>query len=127
MKQGSKILVAYDGSAHSEKALMDAIDLAKCSHGSILVLNVQGPLTNEESQEILSNARRRLEHGTVRYELMSDDGKNTPRRIVRIAMDEAIDLIVIGSRGIDLSDSWRLGSVSHKVIVDSHCPVLVVK
>jgi len=127
MKQGSKILVAYDGSAHSDKALMDAIDLAKCSHGSILVLNVRGQLTIEESQQILSNARRRLEHGTIRYELRSDDGKNVPRRIVRIAMDEAIDLIAIGSRGIDLSKSWGLGSVSHKVIVDTHCPVLVVR
>jgi nucleotide-binding universal stress UspA family protein len=42
-------------------------------------------------------------------------------------MDEACDLITIGSRGIGGGKAWVLGSVSRKVIEDAPCPVLVIK
>jgi len=35
MKQGMKILVAYDGSNHADKAVKEAIDIAKCFKASI--------------------------------------------------------------------------------------------
>jgi nucleotide-binding universal stress UspA family protein len=40
MKDGSKILVAYDGSEFSKRALKEAADLAKKFGGSVTLLHV---------------------------------------------------------------------------------------
>jgi nucleotide-binding universal stress UspA family protein len=42
-------------------------------------------------------------------------------------MDEAFDLITIGSRGMGGGKGWILGSVSSRVIEEAPCPLLVVK
>ncbi len=47
-------------------------------------------------------------------------------QILRYAKDHAIDVIVIGSRGLDGVKGLMLGSVSHKVSQLSDCPVLIV-
>ncbi|MGM0899696.1 MAG: universal stress protein [Bacillota bacterium] len=38
-----------------------------------------------------------------------------------------MDLIIIGSRGLNALQSMVLGSVSHKVMKRASCPVMIVK
>ncbi|ACV64551.1 UspA domain protein [Desulfofarcimen acetoxidans DSM 771] len=52
---------------------------------------------------------------------------NTAETICKTAEEGNFDMIVIGSRGFGDIKSALLGSVSHKVLHCSHCPVLVVK
>ncbi len=47
--------------------------------------------------------------------------------IVRAAKEIGADLIVVGSRGSGRVDSIIMGSVSHRVLIYAHCPVLVVR
>ena len=47
-------------------------------------------------------------------------------QIIRAALDEDIDLIVLGSRGAYATDRALLGSVSKRVIQTAPCPTLVV-
>jgi len=47
--------------------------------------------------------------------------------LCRIADDEDIDVIVVGSHGSGLLKRVLLGSVSHHVLHHAHCPVLVVR
>ena len=47
--------------------------------------------------------------------------------IVEIANNEKADLLVLGSRGLSEFKGMLLGSVSHKVLQRSDCPVLVIK
>lgn len=127
MKPLMKILVAYDGSALADKALSEAIDLATVFRGSITVLHVAWEESDDESRRILLRAEERLKKADVRYEVRTERSQYPPRRIIRIAMDEACDLIAIGSRGLGSRQAWILGSVSRRVIEEAPCPVLVVK
>lgn len=122
-----KILVAYDGSAHADKALIEAIDMAKKFSGSITALHVCWEESDQESQKILSIAQDRLMDTGVKYYIRSERSRFIPRRITRIARDEGFDLITIGCRGFDFAKAWVMGSVSSRVIEEAICPVLVVR
>jgi nucleotide-binding universal stress UspA family protein len=122
-----KILVPYDGSDYADKALDDAIELAKKFRGSITVLHVAWEETDNDSRNLLRGTEEKLKEADVRYKLRSERSQYPPRRIVRIAMDEECDLIAIGSRGLGGGKAWMLGSVSTRVLEESPYPVLVVK
>jgi nucleotide-binding universal stress UspA family protein len=47
--------------------------------------------------------------------------------IVSLASDEAVDLIVIGNRGMSGVGRFLVGSVSDRVVHHAPCSVLVVK
>lgn len=52
---------------------------------------------------------------------------NPGPEIVKYANEQSVDLVVIGSRGLNSLQEMVLGSVSHKVMKRVNCPALVVK
>jgi nucleotide-binding universal stress UspA family protein len=122
-----KILVAYDGSHQSNRALREAINLAKELKGSISVLYVTWEKSDVESRSLISNAEDNLKKTGVKYKLIIERSEYIPRRIIRVSKDGAFDLIAIGNRGFEGGKSWVLNSVSRRVIADASCPVLIVK
>ncbi len=141
----SNILVAFDGSDLSTKALDKAIQLAKANPGcSIEVLNVlQFPnlilgeayiaatpamkeSMLEETEKMLETAEQKLKSQAVSYQITTIEGLPA-KTIVDFAKKKKSDLIVIGSRGLNGFKELVLGSVSHNVVQHSDIPVLVVK
>ncbi|CAM3286242.1 universal stress protein [Sporolactobacillus spathodeae] len=138
----SKILVSYDDSQLSKKALAKAIELAKLDEQTVLdVLNV---VTIPTNQFIVGDVYREVRESTFKYgnevvanaeELLSDLANVTHtfveegqpvRTILTFAQENDYDLIVIGSRGLSGVKEF-LGSVSHGVVQRSNIPVLIVK
>jgi len=143
MDEGLKILVAYDGSKESQKALVEAIDLAKKFKGSVTALNVywdpketlyEETLSatenivpaDEGSLRILDVARKLLEESNVKHVLRTERDPNVPKTILRVAESEGFGCIALGSRGLGRASAWLLGSVSSRVIAEATCPVIVV-
>ena len=128
MKRLEKILVGVDGSEFSEKALKQAIEIAKRFSAEVTVVNVYNiPIGQEVSQTILDKAKAVLEDAIVKFKLVSVLSPNTPKTITDMAEEEKFDLIVVGSRGMGEIKAFMLGSVSHKISVDSTVSVLIVK
>jgi nucleotide-binding universal stress UspA family protein len=135
-----KILLAVDGSEHSEKAVPVAGDLGRRYRCEVVVLHVReheltwggGDVdveTSEEAMDLVDGVVRRLkDEGTSeRGEVVRVPLGQTSRAILDMCSDEGTDLIVMGTRG--LSDWGRLlmGSVAHKVVHLADVPVLVVR
>jgi nucleotide-binding universal stress UspA family protein len=123
----TKILVGVDGSAHSKKALAEAITIAKCFSGTIKVITVHQRRMENKAEEILSEAKQLLEKEKVVYTTASILGSNPARALQSLAKHENFDLIVVGNRGLGSAASLLLGSVSQQVVVGAECNVLVVK
>ncbi len=112
-----KILVGVDGSEFSDRALIEAIKLAKKFEAEITVVNVfyptPTPPVHEASHKILEDAKIVLENEKAKYKLVSVTDTNPSKAIVNMARDGKFDLVVIGSKGA--------GSAAHSLFLGSHC------
>lgn len=141
----SSILVAFDGSELSRKALQFAENIARTDESITLhLLTVKTPyypvmypgdyyavdkkLLEDWDQQIkktLDEAKAGLSiKNTVRTHIVTG---SPAQAIVDFADRHDIDLIVMGSRGLGPVKEFFLGSVSHHVVQAAKCPVLIVK
>ncbi len=144
MKENMKILVAYDGSDFSKKALDEAVDVAKRFSGNVTVLHVYWDpsegvhektlervekieVRDRVSIQVMDELEPKLKRAGVKYDFRSERSNHPPAVILRIASDEGYDLIALGSRGMGGAKAWLLGSVSSRVVSEADCPVLVAK
>ncbi|RUS47102.1 universal stress protein [Cohnella sp. AR92] len=139
----SNILVAYDGSEQSDKALNQAVQIASRFGSKLTVVHVfylpvyntgdlfintpadlVQQLTNQSTQ-VLEKAKVRVPDSvSADYKLLEGSPANA---ILEKAAEVKSDLIVIGSRGLGPIREFVLGSVSHNVVQHAEVPVLVVK
>lgn len=137
----NKILVPTDGSEFANNAGKHAIFLAKVCGAEIIALSVSenhfinGISLNDEMEQLNHLLNERCENDLKTFEdLNNEDVKITSiikegspaRAILDVALEEDVDLIVIGSSGKSGFDKFILGSVSDKVVNAAKCPVLVV-
>lgn len=133
------ILLAVDGSENSVRAAKEAIKIA--AETSLIEMvyvadfeKVKTEVLHAASSESLLLERKRKV--ALVEEVLRAAGKNfkltilhgTPGpEIVKYANDKHVDIVVIGSRGLNGLQEMVLGSVSHKVMKRVHCPALIVK
>ncbi len=133
------IVLAYDGSKFSNKALQEAIRLAKSSGGSLLILSIvditdefesEAPgLTDKMTEKLLKLAQKALGKAVAakvkaKVEVHVGDAYEM---IVDIAKKKKADIIVMGSHGRTGLTRLLMGSVTSRVIGHAPCSVLVVK
>ncbi len=133
------ILVALDGSEHSERALDEAIDLARSEGARLTLLSVgvqpqiypTAFAITLSDVELTAAAEAVLEEAAakvpddVRFATVTRVGRAADQ-ILKRAADGQHDLIVMGSRGHGAATSFLVGSVSHAVLNRSPRAVLIV-
>jgi nucleotide-binding universal stress UspA family protein len=135
-----KILLGYDGSVQSQKALDAALDLARQYRAELTVLSVvQPPEFGDEveteaviensrvfHEKLLESARPKVEGSGVsaRYEVAVG---HPAEQIIYQADRQDADLIVVGHRGRSRFSRLLLGSVSKHVVQYADRQVLVVR
>ena len=133
-----RILVAWDGSEHAKRALVEAVDLARTQDARLTLLTVAAPLhvwpgyvlpiiqadLDSAAEETLAEGEALVPEGIAvsGRTAAGDPGTELVGRAA--AADE--DLIVMGSRGRGAIRSAFLGSVSHFVLNHATVPVLIV-
>jgi nucleotide-binding universal stress UspA family protein len=134
-----KLLVGYDGSPQSEKAVDVAFSLAGCLDATVLVFAVARPpepSTSVELQAVLDDAREHFEEGFKKIlekarsrniEVKTDMAVGHPaEQVIHRAEVDGVDLIILGRRGRSMLSRMVLGSVSERALRYAHCPVMVV-
>ncbi len=138
-----RIIVGFDGSEASYKALLKAADLAKSMGAELHVLSVVPPPSvmlgelmtpqiidpkplAEAAEKTLATIKKRLEEEkaiTPETKVIIGDPAET---IVDYARDIEADLIVVGRRGLSRLERLFIGSVTKKVLERADRDVLVV-
>lgn len=142
-----KILVATDGSSCSRLAVNYAVGLAKLAGARLIALYVvdlksgcgleQCITITTPKNEALMKLHERGERAVKYVEsVASKDGVIVDKRlveghpaeeIVRIASEESVDLIVMGTLGLSGIKKYLLGSTADKVVRHARVPVLTVR
>ncbi|EGG41542.1 Universal stress protein UspA and related nucleotide-binding protein [Candidatus Nitrosarchaeum limnium SFB1] len=152
-KMLSKILVPYDGSKYSIKALSRAMELAHNLDSEIFLFSVVHQsyisppgilgLTRTKSEKdaikkwiktirkdtetMLKMAVKRCDENGITASYNISQG-NVANEILNFVKKKNISLIVIGSQGLHgVEKLMTLGSVSRRVSEQAKCPVLLVK
>ena len=135
------ILLAADGSENSMRAANEALKIAKVSpncHVTILFVidieKVKTEVLHASSIDSLYMERRQklipveqlFEASNIAVQVEMIHGTPGPE-IVKYANSHDIDLVIIGSRGLNSLQEMVLGSVSHKVMKRVNCPAMIVK
>ena len=122
-----RILVGYDESLQSRKALKEAITIDNCFSGFIKVVYVYGKDMEDKAEAAVIEVKENLKKEKVEYDVSLVLGSNPAKTLIVTAKQENFDLIAVGSRGLGNTLSMLLGSVSKEVVTNAHCNVLVVK
>jgi nucleotide-binding universal stress UspA family protein len=127
MRDKMRILVGYDASLQSKKALSEAVALASDFFGFVKVISVYGKGMRERAELNVIEVKEVLNREKVAHDVELVLGSNPAKVLELAAKRENFDLIVVGSRGLGNTVSMLLGSVSRHVVTNAQCNVLVVK
>ena len=145
-----RILIATDGSKHSERAAETGIEMARLYGSTVTALYVVdigkeyaplGDLISKVADSLIagikSNLQNQGEDATRKVAEMAEKAGIAAKRkitegypaedIIRIAKEGDMNLIVMGGIGATGLDRFLLGSVADKVVRTSKVPVLVVR
>jgi nucleotide-binding universal stress UspA family protein len=123
-----RLLIASDGSPHSQAAWKLALSMAKQAESELIAVSVapeEGDIIQAKAiihqMLVEANQARMPLKGVNPQGLAADEG------IVHQAIKNEVDLIIMGSRGRTGLKKLLMGSVAERVIGRSPCPILVVK
>jgi nucleotide-binding universal stress UspA family protein len=142
-----KILCPTDFSENSEHALQYALTLATLSQAELRLFHVVEPITYPQSTQLFEPVLDEVELmmkmeaafqtqledqvSALKDEYPKITGKlvrgNTFLEIIRVARDDDVDMIVMGTHGRTGLAHVLIGSVAEKVVREAPCPVLTVK
>jgi nucleotide-binding universal stress UspA family protein len=134
-----RVIVGYDGSEPSYRAVLLALRIARWSDAAIWLVHasqppasVIEPRTDEEQAsevDVIRETLRNLQEEATRegLQLVAWSREGPPAEILLSAADEArADWIVVGTRGLRGVSKTLLGSVSTAILDRSRRPVTVV-
>jgi universal stress protein A len=147
MLRPSKILVPTDFSEHSDRALKQALDIAKQYGSKVYVLHVlHGEMYFVSEFSSISDALQKIEDSKLataqedlqkqldRFPQAKEMQVETNIRegvsyeeILKEGEEKGIDLIVIASLGRSGIAKYLIGSVARNVLKGAKCPVLLTK
>lgn len=141
-----RVLLAVDGSEHSNRAteavqslasvtsltVLHVLDLPRLTYPMIgpeiakdLAMTVEQAM-RAEGKQVLTRTLSHLSYHGSSVDKRLEEGVPA-EMICSVAEETHADLIVMGARGVGQIQELVLGSVSHRVLTHAPCPVLIIK
>lgn len=145
-----KILIPFDGSEHSKRAILFAADVAQQHNSELFLVHVVKDkdippeileyIKSEKinggigkvsakliSEGIMKAAQKQIQEMGLQIAKSMVFRGDPAEEIIQFAKNNDIDMIVIGSRGLGKIKGLLLGSVSSKVCHLAECTCVTVK
>ncbi len=134
MLMPTKIFVPTDFSEHSDKALEQALDIARQYQAKVFVTHVIAVIRPEFENALRWEAEEKLKRQVERLPRAGGVDVSASVRtgivyeeILKESEEKGIDLIVIASLGQSGIAKYLVGGVARNVLKSSRCPVLLTR
>jgi nucleotide-binding universal stress UspA family protein len=137
--EGRHVLVCFDGSRESERAVDRAAEIASAVPTRVTVVSVAepvyrtrpysgytDPIEEEKHRDLLDRATKTFEEQGISVDTLEPAGEPVDA-IIEAARETGADLVVVGSRHRGLVQRLLFGSVSGQLVVEAPADVLVVR
>jgi len=137
-----RILLPLDGSSLAECVLPHAVTLARCFDSTLILLRalerqqsgrvveavdtVEWEMLKSEAEAYLKSISDRLQQLDLPAEQIVAEGA-AAERILGVADEQDIDLIILSSHGASGLSGWNINSTVQKVILRCYVPALIVR
>ena len=130
-----KILLALDGSSNSERALWWVTKFAAREKAQVVLFRAVDttylerefiPSEMTDAKNYLQRMETEINQAGLPAKVLVRQGKPAPA-IVKAAMDEHCDLLLMSTRGGSKVERWAMGGVTEQVLRMSPIPVLPVQ
>jgi nucleotide-binding universal stress UspA family protein len=144
-KRIRRVLHATDFSRASQRALQEAIDLAKQNDAELWLVHVLVPFTyaagefdgpelyarleestRKEAESSMARLMQKLQRSHVKAKSVLLNGQ-AHDQIIKAAKSKKADIVVIGTHGRTGLSKLFMGSVAGRVVSTADCPVLTVR
>jgi nucleotide-binding universal stress UspA family protein len=139
----TNILVSMDGSEASQRALSQAVDLAKLCNAKLHTIyvvetglfsslpmegtvEIMYSVLEKEGEEVMEKAKKYASEKSITVITHMKQG-HAGSEILALAEEEKSDLIIVGSHGKSNTDRLLIGSVSTFVVTHSTVTTMVVR
>ncbi len=123
-KQITKILVAYDASSFSTKALIAGADIAQQMKLPLTVITVSDDIKSGE--DILSQADENLKDCDITYDKVLKDGEAVSA-ILEFCEEGSYDLLAMGAYGHSKIRELIIGNTTIQILRKVNCAVLLCR
>ncbi len=124
-----RILVPVDGSELSLRALELALDLAGRYGSRITVLHVKPG--NVDEKQVLDRVREKIENRgipiTIKVEEINPVKESIAKKILDELSEGSYDIVVLGARGLTVSEELNIGSTALAVAINSTTTTIIVR
>ncbi|ODS31419.1 MAG: universal stress protein family protein [Candidatus Scalindua rubra] len=120
----TKILVAYDGSPFSTKALNTGAEIAQQMHLPLTVITVSD--NKDTGEKILSKAEENLKNYEITHNTILESGE-TVDIVLSLCKNGSYELLVMGAYGHSKIRELILGSTTVQLMRKVNCPVLLYR
>jgi nucleotide-binding universal stress UspA family protein len=122
----TKILAAYDGSAHSSRALHEAIELALALKAQLVILTVEDEFDGERARAVSEEGIKLARAHECPAANLVEEGD--PEKIILTRAEElGCNLIVVGAYGHSRIREMILGSTTTSLLTETHLPLMLVR
>ena len=137
-KEFGNILVPYDNSSNSKRALNKAFALAELADSTITLVHVisyhkaVAKIVEPYKESIINHVKKffdQIEHDASRRDIMLKEKilyGNPSEEILNFMKNKKFDIVIMGRRGVTKITGPSLGSVSNALVQNSKIPILVV-
>jgi len=134
----TKILVPFDNSANSKRALNKAFALATLTNGSVTLVHVItyhkaiAKVVEPYKETVIAHVKKfmnEIEKDASRRDILIEEKilyGNPAEEILDFMKKKKFDLVIMGKRGVTKLTGSSLGSVSNALVQTSKVPVLVI-
>ncbi len=141
------VIIGVDGSSNALEAMMRAVEIFQLAERKVKVIlfnsaDVADPIKYISPVEFISRVEQNLvlegetyladakrvlaDAGITNTEMVQKTGKPA-HELVELAKERNADLIVVGAEGRTAVQHFLLGSVSHRIAMQSPCAVAIMK